>query len=532
MQPGNYRRAAFAFFFASNCYYIYLSGDQPPRRRHPMRPSLAAKRISSRQMKTEVMKKNTLLRKAALALAFGSLLGLQNCSKELPIDTEAPSGYVNLPVVMRDNDPLSEQAYHEAISDEYEEQGRFVYEHLRYRAGAVAPEEYIPSISRQAYMQAWDEARAESMGKAIAERVDGYYSEGLLTQDERALILDFCSLIAAQEGEDLTFGQAWYLIRDWEAQVQGDPAIGEEDKRLPLVLASALRNVMKYAHETGDIVELREDGCLLGRRLSCWEKAVTGAVLDGIKAFAKKIFASGLGAVSVVAAKKAAFVAAGAAAVIEVVKIYLDPKCRCREEGSEPVCETVKGVSLLPDGCEALPMALEQTLVAWGHNTGPGSIFEWTIHNGVFPENNGATSIQTIFPEVRVRQNHPDFPIMIAVKPTCAGGGEYHTTPPINLLDLINDVGEMMVMGPQEVYANPVHEHAYEFWGSWLATTNSVLFHASCTPHGQVTETGAAHVKVRWLSDQPATLSPKVTGIIQNLCSQQSLTRVLDVTIH
>lgn len=103
-----------------------------------MRPSLAAKRISSRQMKTEVMKKNTLLRKAALALAFGSLLGLQNCSKELPIDTEAPSGYVNLPVVMRDNDPLSEQAYHEAIADEYEEQGRFVYEHLRYRAGAVA----------------------------------------------------------------------------------------------------------------------------------------------------------------------------------------------------------------------------------------------------------------------------------------------------------------------------------------------------------------------------------------------------------
>lgn len=47
-----------------------------------------------------------------------------------------------------------------------------------------------------------------------------------------------------------------------------------------------------------------------------------------------------------------------------------------------------------------------------------------------------------------------------------------------------------------------------------------------------VTESGINYVKVQWLSTQPAYPTPKVTAIVKNLCSNQTLTQNLNVKVY
>ncbi|MBX2889810.1 MAG: hypothetical protein KF734_02670 [Saprospiraceae bacterium] len=251
-----------------------------------------------------------------LTFILFSLFGLQNCRKEdfRQVATSNP----DFPTIQRDSDPLSEQAYNEIVTDEYEEQGEFIYKHLRYRHGTVAPEQYIASGSRQAFVQNMQNQLAISVNKAYPQMLDEYFSEGILTQNERSLMLEFNNLVVAQENTDLTFGQAWYLIRNWEIQTQNNAAISDDDKELILLQASALRNVMKYAYETGEIADDRGNDCFLGRKLKCWWKAIGQTALDTIKA-GLGILLDGGGEDVWKKLKKAAFKAGGIALVINVI---------------------------------------------------------------------------------------------------------------------------------------------------------------------------------------------------------------------
>lgn len=464
------------------------------------------------------------LHRFLLIFTLLSLFGLQNCRKE---NISTVTSNSDFPITQRDADPLSEQAYNEIVTDEYEEQGEFMYKHLRYRHGTVAPEQYIASGSRAAFVQNLQTLLAASANKTYLQMLDEYFVEGILTQHERNLMLEFNNLIVAQENVDLSFGQAWYLIRNWEIQTQNNVAISTDDKELVLLQASALRNLMKYAYETGEIADDRGNGCFLGRKLSCWLKALGQTGLDTIKAGLGVLLDGGGDAWKKL--KKAAFKAGGIAFVINVVGIYLNPDCKCDDgEPSGPVCEKPKGISIFPGDCNTE----EQTFKAWGYTAPPGTVFNWVVENGVFPDNNNATSITTISPEVKVRQTNPNVPIKLAVtlsNSSCLT--DYTIIENVSIPALVNDTGTLTIWGQNEVNSGSYH-YKYEFWGTWLNSQNSVIVYSGCTQHGQVTESGIDYVKIQWNSTQPSYPTPKVTAIVKNLCSNQTLTSALNVIVY
>jgi hypothetical protein len=350
----------------------------------------------------------------------------------------------------------------------------------------------------------------------------------------------FRSLITSQENENLTFGQAWYLIRNFETQTIANEAISADEKEMVLLCASALRNILKYAHETGEIADDRSNDCFLGRKLSCWEDALEKTALEALKAALSVVFpellAHGFNFNDYSpdfwkSLKKVVFKTGGIGLVFNVVNIYLKAECRCNHEAggnNSTTCKNPAGISIFPGDCNPL----EQTFRAWGYSAPTGAAFEWVVSGGVFPDNNNSTSIITLTPEVRVRQNSPSVPITLGVRMTCLGPtAPYSIAPPMSIPALVNSTGTMFVWGPQEVNKGNYH-YKYEFWGSWLNSQNTVLFYSGCTLHGQVMESGIDYVKVKWNTNQPAYPVPRVTGIVKNLCSDASLTAVLDVIVH
>ncbi|MCB9287986.1 MAG: hypothetical protein H6560_11765, partial [Lewinellaceae bacterium] len=266
----------------------------------------------------------------------------------------------------------------------------------------------------------------------------------------------------------------------------------------------------------------------LGRKLSCWWDKIGKAALDAIKA-GLTILVGG-GEFEFKDIKKAAFKAGGISLVINVISIFLDPACRCNEdEPSGTACEKAKGISIFPGNCNTL----EQIFKAWGYSAPPGTVFEWIVQNGTFPDNNNTTSITTISPEVKVRQNDPNVPITLAVNLSCFNPQpNYFITPEMSIPELVNDPGTLIIWGEKELYPSSTYHYKYEFWGTWLNNINSVIIYSGCSPHGQVVESGIDYVKIQWNSASPSYPTPKVTAIAKNLCSQLTVTENLDIIIH
>ncbi|MBX2889807.1 MAG: hypothetical protein KF734_02655 [Saprospiraceae bacterium] len=210
------------------------------------------------------------------------------------------------------------------------------------------------------------------------------------------------------------------------------------------------------------------------------------------------------------------------------IGIYLNPDCRCDDgEPSGLVCSKPKGISIFPGDCNPL----EQVFKAWGYTAPPGTVFNWIVEGGVFPDNNNATSITTISPEVKVRQNNPNVPIKLACSLSCNITPDYFTIEDVSIPFLVNDTGTLTIWGQNEVNSGS-YQYKYEFWGTWLNSQNSVIVYSGCTPHGQVTESGIDYVKIQWNTNQPPYPVPTVTAIVKNLCSNQTLTKTLNVIVH
>ena len=419
------------------------------------------------------------------------------------------------------------------MTDEYEEHGKLIYDHLRYWVATVNPETYIPAGTRENYLQALAAQKQESAGMTADQLLNEFVAEGVLNQNEFTLFTGLQQTISGlADGPNLTFGQVWYAIRNWETATLNNNLIPADDKNLPLLTASDLRNLVKYEYESGQVAEDRGHGCFLGRKTSCWEKKVKKAVLDAIRAAAIAYFSSQSGGgdsgggTDWGAAKKMFFKVGGIGLVIELIDLYLDSDCRCDAPTPGPTCAKARGISIFPGDCNPL----EQVFKAWGYTAPAGTVFNWVVEGGVFPANNNSTSITTISPEVRVRQNDPNIPIRLAVSLSCDQTATT-TTEPMSIPFLVNDPGTLMIWGQNEVNSGS-YQYKYEFWGTWLNSQNAVIIYSGCTPHGQVTESGINYVKVQWLSTQPAYPTPKVTAIVKNLCSNQTLTQNLNVKVY
>lgn len=468
-----------------------------------------------------------------LILMLLGLLWAQSCQKNE--NTKGKEPEFDFSINYRDPDPLSEQAFNEVVSNDYELQGKQVYDHLKFRFATASPEDFIPVASRQIVLQSLQEQAIADAGKSFEQKVNDRISSGYLTQNEGNLLIDLKQTVNSMENNsNLTFGQAWYAIRNWEIATINNSSISEDEKQAALITASGLRNLMKYEYETGAIAEERASGCFLGRTLDCWINALGSAVIGWINAAVKAVGQGGGGftiaALLTAAFKKVVWQAAGIALALEVVKIFIQDKCKFDVSQSSIGCAKPKGISMEFGDCNTL----EQRFMAWGYQTDGSSVFNWVVQNGVFPDDNNNLTITTISPEVRVRQNDPNVPVQLAVAISC-DPTKYLVEQNISLPDMVNSPGNISIVGPVDVNLSTQsapHIETYEFWGSWRANQNSTIISAGCTEHGHVTEHGDDYIKVEWIKTTPAYPPPTVYAIANNFCSNNSVTQNLYVTIH
>lgn len=432
-------------------------------------------------------------------------------------------------VMERDPDPVSLQAFNEVITDAYDKHGQFLYEHMRYHFSTVDPKLYLGEL-KEPMVAAIEAQKLATINKSTDQLRDEYVAEGILTSNEEALLKSLRNTIANIGNESgVTFGKAWNTIREWETTTLSDASISENEKQLALIVASGVRNMLKYHYETVGVDE-RED-CLFGRKLSCWESAIEKTLLDSLKAtltvLAPILIGGGTPSTTTPSPstwaliKKAALTSGGIGLAIQVASIYLDDKCKCEEvvEG-EPPCSKPAGISLISGDCNQQ----EQWVQTFGYGTSPG-VFSWVCSNGYFPDfGNPAlgiyeTTATTIDPKIKVHQTNPNIPVTITVGVSC-NGNNYIDALPFNLPALVNSPGTLFVTGYVETGVG--FEETYFFNGSWLLSQNTILTSSYCSAHGTVVSRTPTSMKVKWNSLQPTSMPVSVTGTIQNQCSNNS----------
>jgi hypothetical protein len=453
----------------------------------------------------------------------GFLFLITSCNKEqsetnkLSFENRNSNALFNIDI---DQDVLSVNAYNEDVLDEYEAHGSIIYNHLKYR-GLTPAIDYISSVDKNFASQIFAQIEQQEFNRTISEWVNAPEYEDIITDQEKQIFLEFESLLEGMTDPNLTFGELWYALRNWEVNLQNNRNYTEDSKEIPLILSSAVRNIAKYDHEIGETLEGRSDNCFLGRKAKCWADALGDVVMQTIiEAVKQSVFLAAGAAV----AKKYVIAVLGAYAIVKVVAIYLKPSCRCKESG--PACERPKGFHLIPIGCDE--PVLEQHIMAWGWEQPADQQFIWTIQNGVFVANN-SLSITTILPEVHIRQNNPEVPVSLLVMLECNQQERLPGT--FNLIDLINDPGTVLVTGPPEAYVGVNYTVQYTLHGSWLTSTNTYLELASTSPHGQVTNNGVDWMDVKWNSIQPITVPSYVAARVRNYCSNQSASGSFNVKL-
>ena len=432
-----------------------------------------------------------------------------------------------------DNDPLSVQAYAEVVSDDYEIYGRMALDHLRHR-GAVDGSNYFSEGIREPIMNAVDSIAIANANMTISQKLSGLQSDSIMTSEAAEVFEDYIDFINSHSNDDLTFGEAWYAMRNWEMDLIDNSSIGDDSKELTLIMSSILRNTAKYAHETGYIVNSRSNDCRFGRTLDCWNDYLSDIILDFVEGAIIGLagVATGNKPAIIAGVIKATWKIAGIGGIVNIALLYADDDCACEDDEETGGCRVAKGFSLMPAGCDQ--SALQQTIYAWGHSAPDNTVFEWVIAGGTFPQNNNSTSITTPTAEVVIKQNSADTPVTLVFWSIDCNTTEFRFSDEIDLPTLVNSTGEMVVIGEIETNAGSNWDPLrYEFSGTWLVSTNSVLQNVSCTPHGQVVSTGIDFAWIDWLSTNPAPFpKPTVTGIVRNICSNNSITRTLEVKLH
>jgi hypothetical protein len=452
------------------------------------------------------------------------LAGFNSCTKSDM--TEAQMKNIST-VSDRTVDPLSVQAFSEAVTDEYEIDGSLVYTHLRYNFATVAPEKYLPSIARKEFSDQWNAAKIAYEGKSAQHLLNELQENGKITANQKTLFLDLVQLITNIDESSSSFGNAWYQIRNWEQSVKNNVGVSEDEKEILLVQASAARNLMKFQYEVWGVDD-RGKECSLGIKNECWKAAGLTLILDTLKGLLGGVFDDILGAKGnfITVVGKATAKAAGVSAVFTVTSLYLNKDCKCGNDTSlPPSCSPPLGISLLTGECSN---PLRGKAAAWGF-VGTGTFF-WVVENGTFPENGGGTTATTIQPVITVLQNNVNTPIDIAVTFSCASGNTVVTK--FDIPVLTNAVGSMSIAGPQTgVQVSSTNVYTYLLTGGWTASINSIIDGAWCSPHGQIQETGLDFVKIKWTSIQPVTAPAWLAYRVKNICTGQTRYGTFPVTL-
>ena len=446
------------------------------------------------------------------AMFFLIALATQSCRK-----TDFAGNPDLVPAAAGERDALSEQAFQEAVADPYEIQGTMTYEHFKYRFAANTPDQYFAHEIRAALVARMDSISQAYEGTPLSNRLSAYLNEGILTQHEYDLQNSLLQMLDAQENSDLSFGQMWYLIRNWEVQTLNNTLIPEKDKQLSLATASVLRNFIKYKYESGELAADRADGCFLGRKTSCWGKYLTNVLLDTLKAAIGVLIPGGA---TFVILKKAIAKSFGTTSLIGLVKLYLNDDCKCDDEtGPEvPPCAPPKGISIIPVNCDANSAQLFR---AWGQGSSPG-LFQWVITQGEavdFPSN--PNNPITAGPEIRIRQTDPNVPVVIAVAVSCNGNNPPTENLPFNIPVLINSPGTMIVTGAGNVPLGDTE--TYYFNGTWLTHPNAVLHAFGPSYHGSIVSSTLSSVRVKWNVAAGQYNPASVYATSRNICSNLTI---------
>jgi hypothetical protein len=425
------------------------------------------------------------------------------------------------------------------ITDECDVVGRLFYRHHTSNVGGDASL-YLNEAYREA-MVSETKVLYEANSKKNRETVlNSLVDMEILTRDGATKINEFYGLVDHM-AEDITPEEAWSLVRDFERTLIDDNGKATIDYKPVLIISSLLRNKIAYAYSIGDITQERGGNCFLGRKISCWLKAIGNASLAGLQAAAKFItpfLIEGGGTTSKEVwdlAKSIAYIAGGIGAVIEITEIFLREECKCDSPDPTPVnpCAfpNAIGLSSISD-CGGI-----QTAVVSGQGTA-ASTYTWSVSGGIAVDYPGAvTAILTAVPTLRIKQTSTTVPVTVTcnVGYSTFGCSPFTLAAPLNIPQLITNPGEVVIVGSVlATHGDPV-PYRYLFNGSYrTAYNNNIISNSGASYHGTVTSpigVGLPYVDVVWNIATTPFSTASVNGTSKNMCSNATFSAWLSPII-
>jgi hypothetical protein len=475
---------------------------------------------------------NSVLGFLALTLAINLVV---SCNKSDKIQN-----VLQEPIMSVERDDLSQEALNDTSTvSKADFYGKTYYDHMKHHYSTTNPRIYMDASIGDKIFEQYEIVKQETKGQdsdvVLAELIE----LGLLSSATADQLNAFSQLASSYGETNPTFGQVWNDFKAFEVSVL-DSETPENEKMVVLEISSLLRHHIKRQYELGLLFEQRtelngvitdrNEECLAGIKISCWEKKFKKEVLNLLKGTVYAVVGIALGdAKEVVKAFKDALLAYGGIGYLIIfIELSLDDTCKCDYVTPADPCAppTNVGLSLL-NNCDLY----EQFIQVTGQGTNANS-YTYAIQNGYFPEftvvaPNGtptySTFVTTTSNIIKVKQTG-SAPIVVSVVVNyinCQQWQSGYGLPPmiLNIPLAVASVGTVAIVGAQNISLGDPTTFTYTCTGTWLANANCLMTNMGPSYHGQVMTSGSNLRGIKW---NVATSSPynmaSVSATVQNNC--------------